>query len=86
MIEDLENGDATCIPTELTDHHACREAIEKTVIWGGGLDVLVHNAGVNDSVGLDASPGEFLGSLRKNLIHLFALTHHALPHLENAKG
>ena len=25
LIEDLENGEATCIPTELTDHHACRE-------------------------------------------------------------
>ena len=56
------------------------------MIWGGGLDILIHNAGVNDSVGLDASPEEFLGSLRKILLHLFTLTHHALPHLEIAKG
>ena len=86
LIEELEGGEATCIPTELTDETACREAVEKTVSWGGGLDVLVHNAGVNDGVGLEASPDEFLGSLRKNLLHVFTLTHHALPHLEKAKG
>ena len=48
LIEELGGVEATCIPTELTDESACREAIEKTVAWGGGLDVLVHNAGVND--------------------------------------
>ena len=88
LIEEFEalDGEATCVPTELTDESACREAVEKTVAWGGGLDVLVHNAGVNDGVGLEASPEEFLGSLRKNLLHVFTLTHHALPHLEKSKG
>jgi L-fucose dehydrogenase len=86
LIEELGGAEATCIPTELTDESACREAIEKTVAWGGGLDVLVHNAGVNDGVGLDASTEEFLGSLRKNLLHVYTLTHHALPHLEKSKG
>ncbi len=86
LIDELEGGEATCFSTELTDEEACRVAIEKTVAWGGGLDVLVHNAGVNDGVGLEASPDEFFGSLRKNLFHVFTLTHHALPHLERTKG
>lgn len=86
LIDELEGGEATCFSTELTDESACRKAIEKTVAWGGGLDVLVHNAGVNDGVGLEATPDEFLGSLRKNLFHVFTLTHHALPHLEESKG
>ena len=86
LIDELEGGEATCIPTELTDVTACRKAVEKTVSWGGSLDVLVHNAGVNDGVGLDSEPEDFLGSLRKNLLHVFTLTHYALPHLEKAKG
>ena len=86
LIEGLEGGEATCVPTELTDESACRQAIEKTVSWGGGIDVLVHNAGVNDGVGLDSTPDDFLSSLRKNLLHVFTLTHHALPYLEKAKG
>ncbi|MBG31420.1 MAG: short-chain dehydrogenase [Opitutae bacterium] len=88
LIEELQDfdGEAICVPTELTDESACREAIGETVDWCGRLDVLVHNAGVNDGVGLEASPQEFLGSLQKNLMHVFSLTHHALPHLEKAKG
>jgi len=86
LMEELEGGEATCVPTELTDETACRQAIEETVAWGGGLDVLVHNAGVNDGVGIESSPSDFLASLRKNLFHVFTLTHHALPHLEKTKG
>jgi NAD(P)-dependent dehydrogenase (short-subunit alcohol dehydrogenase family) len=86
LIKGLEGGEATCIPTELTDLNACRQAIEKTVNWRGGLDILVHNAGVNDGIGLDAAPADFIDSLRKNLLHVFALTHHALPYLENSRG
>ena len=86
LIEELEGGEATCIPTELTDLNACRQAIEKTANWRGGLDILVHNAGVNDGIGLDAAPADFIDSLRKNLLHVFALTHHALPYLEKSRG
>ncbi|MFL2651440.1 MAG: SDR family oxidoreductase [Anaerolineales bacterium] len=86
LIKELEGGEATCIPTELTDLNACRQAIAKTVNWRGGLDILVHNAGVNDGIGLDAGPADFIDSLRKNLLHVFALTHHALPYLEKSRG
>ncbi|MEK9633232.1 MAG: SDR family oxidoreductase [Opitutae bacterium] len=81
-----DNGQAFCIPTELTDEEACRNAVEKTIQTGGRLDVLVHNAGTNDGVGLDSSPSDFLESLRKNLFHVFALTHFALDNLVETKG
>lgn len=81
-----DNGQAFCIPTELTDEEACRNAVEKTIETGHGLDVLVHNAGTNDGVGLDSSPSDFLESLRKNLFHVFALTHFALDKLVESKG
>jgi L-fucose dehydrogenase len=86
LIDELDGAEAICFPTELTEETDCRAAIEKTVSWGGGLDVLVHNAGVNDGVDLKASPSEFLGSLQKNLLHVFTLTHYALPHLEKSTG
>jgi len=88
LIEEIEDagGQAFCIPTELTDLEACRNAVEKTVEQAGSLDVLVHNAGVNDGVGLDSSPDDFLASLHKSLLHVFALTHHALDHLVTSKG
>ena len=88
LIEEIEakGGKAFCISTELTDMEACRNAVEKTVKQVGRLDVLVHNAGVNDGVGIDSSPDDFLTSLRKSLLHVFALTHHALDHLVASKG
>jgi L-fucose dehydrogenase len=81
-----DGGQAFCIPTELTDEQACRNAVEKTIEMGGGLDVLVHNAGVNDGVGLDSPPSAFLESIRKSLFHVFTLTHFALEKLIESKG
>jgi len=81
-----DGGQAFCVPTELTDEQACRNAVEKTIETGGGLDVLVHNAGVNDGVGLESQPSAFLDSIRKSLFHVFALTHFALNKLVESKG
>ena len=89
LIKDIESsgGKAFCIPTELTDEKACRNAIEQTVDkGGGGLDVLIHNAGVNDGVGLDSTPSDFLNSIQKSLFHVFSLTHFALEKLVESKG
>ena len=89
LIADLKEsgGTAICIPTELTDIEACRNAIGKTLEWSGGsLDILVNNAGVNDGVGLDAGPDEFLASLHKNIVHVYALAHHALEALKESRG
>jgi L-fucose dehydrogenase len=88
LIQDIESsgGNAFCIPTELTDEEACRNAVEQTVAKGGGFDVLVHNAGVNDGVGLDSSPSDFLSSIQKSLFHVFTLTHFALDKLVESKG
>lgn len=52
----------------------------------GRIDGVVNNAGVNDSVGLDAGPAEFRRSLDRNLIHYYAVVHHALPWLRSSKG
>jgi L-fucose dehydrogenase len=74
------------IPGDLTDIDACRNAVEQTLARFGRLDILVNNAGVNDGVGLDADPDAFVESLRKNLVHYFALAHFALDALKEARG
>lgn len=72
--------------TELTDDEACHQAIEATIKKYGRIDGLVNNAGVNDSVGLEATPHEFRQSLDKNLVHYFVLMHHCLPYLKQSQG
>ncbi|CAM5490559.1 SDR family NAD(P)-dependent oxidoreductase [Mycolicibacterium aubagnense] len=52
----------------------------------GRIDGVVNNAGVNDSVGLGAGPAEFRRSLDRNLIHYYAVVHHALPWLKESRG
>jgi L-fucose dehydrogenase len=53
----------------------------------GRIDALVNNAGVNDRVGLEhGGPEEYLASLRRNLLHYYAMAHYALPHLKVSQG
>jgi NAD(P)-dependent dehydrogenase (short-subunit alcohol dehydrogenase family) len=75
-----------CIPTELTEESACKEAIAKIIETTGRIDYLIHNAGTNDGVGLGSPTEDFFNSLRKNLVHVFALTHYSLDELIRHKG
>lgn len=71
---------------DLADEATCRTAVVAAERELGGIDVLVHNAGRNDSVGLAAGAAPFLASLRDNLLPAYALVHHALPALQRARG
>lgn len=71
---------------DLTDADTCRRAVETAVAEFGSLDVLVNNAGRNDTVGLDAGPDAFAASLHGNLVHYYTMAHYARPHLEAARG
>ena len=76
---DWPHVDLTSLPQIAT---AIGEVLQKH----GRLDVLVNNAGVNDSVGLSHSPDDFLQSIHKNLIHCFACVHYALDALKKSRG
>jgi len=52
----------------------------------GGLDVLVNNAGFNDGLGLETPPEDFMISVQNNLLHVYAMTHYALPQLRKGPG
>jgi L-fucose dehydrogenase len=78
--------DCFFIQGDLTDVDACRNAVEATLEKFGRIDVLVNNAGVNDGVGLDAGPDAFVESLRRNLVHVYAMAHFALDALKQSRG
>jgi L-fucose dehydrogenase len=75
------------IETELGDMEQCRRAISHVKNKYGRIDGLVNNAGVNDRVGLESGdPDRFMESIRKNLLHYYALAHYALPMLKESHG
>lgn len=75
------------VPVELTSVQSCSAAIEETVKLCGHLDALVNNAGVNDRVGLEhGTPGAYLASLERNLLHYYNVAHYALPYLKRSQG
>ena len=74
------------IAADLCEVDSCRQAVEKTIERFGRIDVVVNNAGVNDSVGLDAGPAAFGESLQRNLIHYYAIVHYALDELKRSRG
>ncbi|RDT01532.1 short chain dehydrogenase, partial [Burkholderia contaminans] len=77
---------AACIPVELQDDAQCRDAVAETIARFGRLDGLVNNAGVNDSIGLEAGRDAFVASLERNLIHYYVMAHYCVPHLKAARG
>ncbi len=74
------------VPADLSDVDNCRNAVAATVQHFGQLDIVINNAGVNDGVGLDAGPDEFSVSLKRNLIHYYAIVHHAVDELKKSRG
>ena len=74
------------VSADLTREADCQRCVEETVRTFGRLDLLIHNAGVNDGIGLEQSPADFMASLQKNLFHAFAITHFAVVELKKSRG
>ena len=78
---------AEIVVADLCDASQCRVAVDETLRRTSRIDGLVNNAGVNDGVGLQSgSPSAFADSLTKNLLHVYAVTHYALPGLKQSRG
>jgi short-subunit dehydrogenase len=76
------------VRADLSAEADCQRVVAQGVARFGGLDVLVHNAGISmwsrfDEV-RDLSIYETL--MRVNYLSCVYLTHHALPHLKRARG
>ena len=85
-LSESSGSKASFIEADLTNLKSCKEAVEQTVSLFGGLDVLVNNAGFNDGLGLDTPPEKFIVSVQNNLLHVYAMTHYALPQLRKGPG
>ena len=89
MAQQLTEQGHSClfVQADLSDVQQCQRAIDETISRFGTLDVLVNNAGGNDSISLEhGSPEEFMGSLNSNLQHYYSMAHYALPHLIASRG
>lgn len=71
---------------DLRDPENCKRVIDETVEKFGRIDGIVNNAGVNDSIDLEAGPEAFRKSIDLNLFHYYDLVHYALPLLKKSKG
>ncbi|MDP6443085.1 MAG: SDR family NAD(P)-dependent oxidoreductase, partial [Pirellulaceae bacterium] len=74
------------IQADLCDAGACATAVQAALDRFGRIDAVVNNAGVNDGVDLEAGPEEFVKSLERNLVHVYAVTHYALDALRASRG
>ena len=81
-----EGKECFFIQADLIDTTACQKAVQLTLDHFGRIDVVVNNAGINDSVGLDAGPAEFVESLKRNLVHYYAIVHDARDALLASRG
>ncbi len=85
---ELRTAGANChyIPVELAEAEGCERAVKETAGGFSRIDGLVNNAGINDRVGLEAGPDEYVASLRRNLLHYYYMAHFALPYLRQTRG
>src|SRR3989441_8997599 len=75
------------IAGEITAPGTCSKTVEQVLQKFGRLDALVNNVGANDNVSLEhGTPEEFVASLELNLVHYYAMAHHALPALKKSRG
>ena len=81
-----QSPQAGWVQVELSDDAQCVAAVAEVRARWGRIDGLVNNAGINDSIGLDAGPVAFRASLDRNLIHYYTLVHLTLDDLKASKG
>ena len=75
---------AVAIPGDLRSDAFCRQMVDRAVAALGGLDILVCNAGRQQSISsiLDVTDEEFDATMKTNIYAPFWIIKAALPHLE----
>ena len=79
-----EGRKAIAIPGDLRDEAFCKQLVDKAVAGLGGLDILVSNAGRQQSNAsiLDISTEQFDWTMKTNIYAPFWIIKAALPHLK----
>jgi len=78
--------DSSVVLADLCHEQQCDDAVREVINRYRRIDGLVNNAGVNDSVGLDAGRAAFIQSLEKNLFHYYQMMHCCQRALEQSRG
>ncbi len=81
-------GEALALPTDVTNQQDCEWLVNETVGAFGGVDVLVHNAGITMWSRFDALQdlSIFERIMEVNYLAPVRLTALALPHLKQSRG
>jgi short-subunit dehydrogenase len=81
-------ADAIAVPTDIANAQDCDWLVQETVKAFGGIDIVVHNAGITMWSRFDALRDLeiFETLLRVNYLGPVHLTAQALPHLKQSKG
>jgi NAD(P)-dependent dehydrogenase (short-subunit alcohol dehydrogenase family) len=79
-----EGRTALAIPGDLRDETFCRELVERAVKGLGGLDIIVSNAGRQQTRAsiLDVSTEDFDATMKTNIYAPFWIIKAAVPHLQ----
>jgi short-subunit dehydrogenase len=81
-------GEARALPTDVTNQTDCEWLVDETVTAFGGVDVMIHNAGVTMWSRFDALKDLtiFERIMEVNYLAPVRLTALCLPHLKQSKG
>jgi len=89
LVRDLEQvgGRAIALPADLGNREGCETLVASAVAALGGLDILVHNAGIWTWGRIESMNDEVWNeTLRVNLDSAFYLTRSAVPHLRTGSA
>ena len=79
--------EAEAVPTDVGDMDSLRRLVDHAIAWGGWLDVLVNNAGVNHRGEIEhLTPEQLAQIVQVNLTAPIVLSRLCLPHLRARKG
>jgi NAD(P)-dependent dehydrogenase (short-subunit alcohol dehydrogenase family) len=78
-----EGRKAVAIPGDLRSEAFCKELVQKAISGLGGLDIIVNNAGRQQSINsiTDVTTEEFDATMKTNIYAPFWIIKEALPHL-----
>src|SRR5687767_6743390 len=81
-------GEARALPTDVTNNQDCEWLVDETIKAFGGIDVVVHNAGITMWCRFDElrDLSIFERLMEVNYLAPVRLTALALPHLKTSKG
>ena len=80
-------GTPGMVRLDVTEPDSVREAIDKVIAEGHGLDAVVNNAGIGMMGAMgDTTEEELLSVYRTNVLGLHTVSRTAIPHLIESKG